>query len=109
MDDLLAGRKNDQLAMLERLYVRSGEVLHRLPYGETSPELRRYRDELYDLRSGWRRDIERILETAKDPAVNSWWNHQILKLGFKWSPERLVIDFFEDKVRASREKELLSI
>jgi hypothetical protein len=102
----LTGRRNDQLAKLERLYVRGGEVLLCLSYGETSPELGRYRDELYDLRSGWRREIEGIVQSAQDPTVKAWWNNPTLKKTLRWTPPGMVITWSEDKVRTKREKAL---
>jgi hypothetical protein len=106
LDQLLTGRRNDQLAKLERLYVRGGEVLLHLSYGETSQELVRYRDELYDLRSGWRREIEGILQSAHDPTVKAWWNNPTLKTALRWTPPGMVISWGEDKVRTSRERAL---
>jgi hypothetical protein len=107
LDQLLRGRRNDQLSKLERLYVRGGETLLSLPYGDTSPELSRYRDELYDLRSGWRRDIDAILKSAKDPTVKAWWNNPTLKTVLKWTPAKWMIAWSEGKVRTSRERALL--
>jgi hypothetical protein len=82
----LLGRRNDHLAKLERIYVRTGELLLTVPFDRTSSRLDQYRDELYELRALWRREIESVLGIAPDPMVKEWWNHPDLKAFLARSP-----------------------
>jgi len=73
IESLLTGRRNDRIAKLERIYVKSGELLRTLPYGVHSHQLDTFRNELYELRAEWRREIERILSVAPDPSGRRAW------------------------------------
>jgi hypothetical protein len=73
IDGLLTGRHNDRIAKLERIYVKSGELLRTLPYGVRSHSLDTFGSELYELRAEWRREIERILSAAPDPSGRRTW------------------------------------
>jgi len=73
IEGLLAGRRNDRIAKLESIYVKSGELLRTLPYGVRSDPLDSFRNELYELRAEWRREIERILGVAPDPSGRRAW------------------------------------
>lgn len=72
IEGLLKGRHNDRIAKLERIYVKSGELLSTLPYGARSDALDTFRNELYELRAEWRREIERTLSVAPDPSGRAW-------------------------------------
>lgn len=80
IDGLLAGRSNDRIAKLERIYVKSGELLRTVPYGVRSEPLDTFRNELYELRAEWRREIERILSAAPDPSGRRVWARRLAKV-----------------------------
>jgi hypothetical protein len=61
-----AYRTQDQYATLERIYIKSREAIAR---GDRA-SLLGYRDELCQLRVGWRRELEVILRDAPEPQWN---------------------------------------
>ena len=79
IEGLLTGRRNDRIARLERIYVKSGELLRTLPYGARSHPLDTFRNELYELRAEWRREIERILSVAPNPSGRRAWARWLTK------------------------------
>jgi hypothetical protein len=79
IESLLTGRRNDRIAKLECIYVKSGELLRTLPYGTRSHQLDNFRNELYELRVAWRREIERILSVAPDPSGRRAWARWLTK------------------------------
>ena len=79
IDGLVRGRHNDRIAKLERIYVKSGELLRTLPYGAHSDPLDSFQNELYELRAEWRREIERILSVALDPSGRRVWARWLTK------------------------------
>jgi hypothetical protein len=69
---LLAYRRIDQVAVLERIYTSAKELAH-LPADETRRlELWRLRGELRQLRSIWRRELQFHLSNIEDPANEGW-------------------------------------
>ena len=79
IEGLLKGRHNDRIAKLERIYVKSGELLRTLPYGVRSHLFDTFQNELYELRAEWRREIERILSVAPDPSGRRTWARWLIK------------------------------
>ncbi len=79
IEGLLTGRRNDRIAKLERIYVKSGELLRTLPYGTRSHPLDTFQSELYELRAEWRREIEHILSVAPDPSGRRTWARWLTK------------------------------
>ena len=65
----MRGRRNDQIAKLERIFAASKERLIEGPTSEGVRELRTYRDDLRELRAVWRRDFEDVIEGAPSPTV----------------------------------------
>lgn len=80
IEGLLTGRRNDRIAKLERIYVKSGELLRTAPYGVRSHQLDAFRNELYELRAEWRREIEHILSVAPDPSGRRAWARWFTKV-----------------------------
>ena len=79
IEGLLTGRRNDRIAKLECIYVKSGELLRTLPYGTPSHSLDSFRNELYELRAAWRHEIERVLNVAPDPSGRRAWARWLAK------------------------------
>ena len=79
IDELLAGRRSERIARLERIYVKSGELLCTLPYGVRSHQLDTFQSELYELRAGWRREIECMLDAAPDPSARRSWATKLVR------------------------------
>jgi hypothetical protein len=73
LDRLLTARRTDQTAKLERIFSASKERLIEGPTAGGISELRRYRDELRELRAAWRRDLANVIDTAPDPAKKPVW------------------------------------
>ena len=79
LDFLLAARRIDQWAQLERIYIAarelaSGELIH-----DHQLEMWRLRGELRELRSAWRRELQLRLERIEDPASASWFKRHVTK------------------------------
>ncbi|MGA2890892.1 MAG: hypothetical protein ABSE51_22955 [Terracidiphilus sp.] len=80
IEGLLRGRHNDRIAKLERIYVKSGELLRTLPYGARNHLLDTFQNELYEIRAEWRREIDRILSVAPDPSGRRAWARWLSKV-----------------------------
>jgi hypothetical protein len=72
LDFLLAARRIDQFATLERVYVSARELALREMDRDRKLEMWRLRGELRELRSAWRQEFRRKLERIEDPANASW-------------------------------------
>lgn len=112
LDQLIAGRMNDQISTLESIYVGTGRLMRESCFGRGESTCERYRDELYKLRVLWRREVERILGIALDLALEEWWNRPNLKEVLKWTPglgqgAELLIEWIERKRRQRKERDLL--
>jgi hypothetical protein len=76
IDKLLRLRKIDQVSKLERIYAAAKE---RLIEGQTADgvrELRRYREELRELRANWRRGLRQAIMDAPNPSEKPWWRRR---------------------------------
>ena len=72
LDLLLAHRRIDQTAALERIFYAAKELLA-APLSEThGTELWRLRGELRELRTIWRRELEHHLLQIENPAAEAW-------------------------------------
>lgn len=72
LDRLLAYRRIDQDAALERIYTEARELLLQ-PLGELQRiEIWRLRGELRELRITWRRELEHHLQQIENPAEEAW-------------------------------------
>lgn len=72
LDMLLAYRRIDQDAALERIYTEARELLLQ-PLGELQRiEIWRLRGELRELRITWRRELEHHLRQIENPAEEAW-------------------------------------
>lgn len=67
LDLLLASRRIDQIARLERIYISARELGSREMDRERRLEMWRLRGELRELRSAWRQEFHRKLEQIEDP------------------------------------------
>lgn len=72
LDLLLASRRIDQLARLERIYVSARELAFGGMDAVRQLEMWRLRGELRELRSSWRQDFRLKLERIEDPANAGW-------------------------------------
>lgn len=72
MDLLLAYRKIDQMATLERIYTSAKELGSGPMSREKCWELWRLRGELRELRCTWRREFQHHLSLIDDPKAASW-------------------------------------
>jgi hypothetical protein len=70
IDELLRGRRTDQYAQLEAVYVKAGETLKGTLDNSKLADLRKFSKELYQLRATWRREISGYLESA--PTLGDW-------------------------------------
>jgi hypothetical protein len=76
LDALLAYRRIDQAALLERVYT-SAKELSQMPPDETRRlELWRLRNELRQLRATWRREFHFHLSNIEEPANAGWLERQ---------------------------------
>jgi len=72
LDLLLASRRIDQVARLERIYTSARELALREMNRDRKFEMWRLRGELRELRSVWRQDFRLKLERVEDPANAAW-------------------------------------
>lgn len=72
LDLLLASRRIDQIAKLERIYVSARELGLREMDRDRRLEMWRLRGELRELRSAWRQEFRLKLEQIEHPANASW-------------------------------------
>ncbi len=72
LDLLLAYRRIDQAAALERIYAAARELLAAPVDATRHMELWRLRGELRELRAVWRREFEHHLHQIEDPAQSGW-------------------------------------
>ena len=72
IDLLLAYRKIDQMAALERLYTSARELCRGEVTKEKQWELWKMRGELRELRTRWRREMRHEIELVKDPSQSDW-------------------------------------
>jgi hypothetical protein len=71
---LLAYRRIDQMATLERIYTSARELLSGAATSEQARwELWRLRGELRELRTRWRRELKHHLELVEDPKEAGWY------------------------------------
>jgi len=64
MDILIAGREIDQKAELESIYQMAKERLSGSISSRDQEELLRWRKDLYELRSVWRQELDRLIKTS---------------------------------------------
>jgi hypothetical protein len=76
MDALIAGREIDQKAELESIYQMAKERLSGSISSRDLEDLLRWRKDLYELRSVWRQELERLINTSPD--VAEW---KLFKMG----------------------------
>lgn len=72
LDLVLASRRIDQVARLERIYVSARELTSRAMDRDRQLEMWRLRGELRELRSAWRQDFRLKLERIDDPTNAGW-------------------------------------
>jgi hypothetical protein len=72
LDFLLATRRIDQIARLERIYVTARELCLRALDHDRKLEMWRLRADLRELRSAWRQEFRLKLERVEDPASAPW-------------------------------------
>lgn len=72
LDQLLAYRRIDQAAKLERIYSSAKELVSAPMTQEKSWELWRLRGELRELRCAWRRELEHHFSRIEEPKEFSW-------------------------------------
>jgi hypothetical protein len=72
VDLLLAFRRIDQVAALERIFTMAKEIARSLPGRSKRLELWRLRGELRELRSVWRRELEHHLRQIENPEDALW-------------------------------------
>lgn len=72
IDLLLAYRKIDQMAALERIYTSARELCRGDVTKEKQWELWKMRGELRELRTRWRREMRHEIELVKDPNQGDW-------------------------------------
>lgn len=72
LDQLLAYRRIDQAAKLERIYSSAKELVTGVMTQEKSLELWRLRGELRELRCAWRRELEHHFNRIEEPKEFSW-------------------------------------
>jgi hypothetical protein len=70
---LIEMRKHDQLGKLESIYKHTRELLAFEPSPEIQSMLLSLSKDLYELRSGWRREINRKLLKIEDPENRDWY------------------------------------
>jgi hypothetical protein len=91
IDLLLAYRKIDQMAVLERIYTSARELCTREVTKEKQWEMWKMRGELRELRIRWRRELRHEIELVKDPNQGPWFRNV-----FRWiepvdkGPHRIV-------------------
>jgi hypothetical protein len=78
---LLAYRRIDQMAALERIYTSARELCVGMPSEESKTELWRLRGELRELRICWRRELQHQLGLIDDPNAAAWYQKM-----FQWIP-----------------------
>jgi len=74
IDLLLAYRRIDQVAALERIYTSARELSLLSVNEETKTELWRLRGELRELRIRWRRELDHQLQLIDDPESAAWYS-----------------------------------
>lgn len=72
LDQLLAYRRIDQAAKLERIYSSAKELVTGVMTQQKSWELWRLRGELRELRCAWRRELEHHFSRIEEPKEFSW-------------------------------------
>ncbi len=68
LDQLLAARRIDQLAKLERIYIAARELASQEMTPQQKLEMWRLRGDLRELRSAWRQEFRLKLDRIEDPA-----------------------------------------
>ena len=86
LDILIAARRIDQLAKLERIYCSARELAYRKIDAHRMFEMWRLRGELRELRSVWRQEFNSKLEKIEDPANDTWFSQLFLR---QWSDQRV--------------------
>lgn len=87
LDILIAARRIDQLAKLERIYCSARELAYRKIDVHRMFEMWRLRGELRELRSVWRQEFKTKLEKIEDPANNGWFSQMFSS---QWSVDQRV-------------------
>lgn len=83
LDQVLAFRKADQKAKLERIYSSARELLlSSRPHSEQRMELWRLRGELHELRAVWRNELEYHLRSIDNVAERGWFDRQTTITGW---------------------------
>lgn len=76
LERLLRLRKVDQLGKLERIYASAKERLNEGQTPDGVKEIRRYREEVRELRAIWRRELQQAITDAPDPSNKPWWKRR---------------------------------